>query len=378
MTRTLALALALATVMAVSSTPAQAAGLPAVWPGVIGGTPGSPLASAAVALELGDSECTGSLWRPRIVITAAHCVSDSDGIEPAVQPGDVRVYAPGADTRNGPTGVRVTQILFDPAWTSESDDDEPSERDIAFLILNAPLGTPTWTRMATPAEVIEVARAGTPVEYVGYGLTGPRDDPNAVTSPVPLSLTTRLVTRYEGGMGEFVTAGDGVHGTCAGDSGGPFLAVVGGQLVYLGPLSGGLGHPCEAENDDPMDEAAVAAGMGDLAQQALAAAGEGPDSLPTTCIEGADVDRTCVSGVVWTYDFCWSGKRASLQMKTAGGWKTVGRVTGKRTSDCDSDAPYEIVFSQTATQPKSSYRIVLPRQPGLRRGGVDPFTVTSG
>lgn len=364
--------------MAVSSTPAQAAGLPAVWPGVIGGTPGSPLASAAVALELGDSECTGSLWRPRIVITAAHCVSDSDGIEPAVQPGDVRVYAPGADTRNGPTGVRVTQILFDPAWTSESDDDEPSERDIAFLILNAPLGTPTWTRMATPAEVIEVARAGTPVEYVGYGLTGPRDDPNAVTSPVPLSLTTRLVTRYEGGMGEFVTAGDGVHGTCAGDSGGPFLAVVGGQLVYLGPLSGGLGHPCEAENDDPMDEAAVAAGMGDLAQQALAAAGEGPDSLPTTCIEGADVDRTCVSGVVWTYDFCWSGKRASLQMKTAGGWKTVGRVTGKRTSDCDSDAPYEIIFSQTATQPKSSYRIVLPRQPGLRRGGVDPFTVTSG
>lgn len=378
MTGNLPLALALAAIMAAGSGPAQAAGLPAVWPGVIGGTPGSPVASAAVALDLGNSECTGSLWRPRIVITAAHCVSDSEGIEPDVQPGDVRIYAPGADKRNGPTSIRVTQILFDPAWTSESADDEPSERDIAFLILDAPLGTPTWVRMATPAEVIDIARNGTPVEYVGYGLTGPRNDPNADGSPVPLSLMTRLAGRYAGGMGDFSTVGDGVRGTCAGDSGGPFLAVIGGQLVYLGPLSGGLGHPCEPENDDPMDDGAVAAGMGELAQRALAAAGEGPDSPPTTCIEGADVDRACVSGMVWTYDYCWSGKRASLQMKTAGGWKTVARVTGKRNGDCDRDTPYEIVFSQTASQPKASYRIVLPRQPGLRRGGVDPFTVTSG
>ena len=98
--------------------------------GVIGGTPGSKVASAAVALDLGDSECTGSLWRPRIIITAAHCVSDSEGVEPDVLPGDVRVYAPGADKRNGPTTVQVTQILFDPDWTAESEDDEPSEREM--------------------------------------------------------------------------------------------------------------------------------------------------------------------------------------------------------------------------------------------------------
>lgn len=345
---------------------------------MIGGTPGSQVASAAVALELGDSECTGSLWRPRIIITAAHCVSDSEGVEADVLPGDVRVYAPGADKRNGPTTVQVTQILFDPDWTAESEDDEPSERDIAFLILNAPLGTPTWSRMATPAEVIDLARSGTPIEYVGYGLTGARNDPNAEGSPVPLSLTTRLGARYAGGMGQFSTTGDGVRGTCAGDSGGPFLAVIAGQLVYLGPLSGGLGHPCEAENDDPTDDGAVASGMGALAQQALAAAGEGAESPPTTCIEGANVERDCVSGLVWTYDYCWSGKRASLQVKNGGRWVTVARMTGRRSSDCYLKMPYEIIFSQAASQPTAAYRVVLPRQPGLRRGGTDPFTITSG
>lgn len=360
-----------------ASATAQAASQPLTAPGVINGTPGSALSSAAVALDLAGWECTGSLWRPRIIITAAHCIADSEGVEPPVNAADIRVYAPGSDKGTGPTPIRVTQVIYDANWAADSPDGEDAERDVAYLILDAPLGTPTWTRMATASEVMDLARSGAEVEYVGYGLTGPRNDPNATGSPVPLSLKTRLVPGYWGGVGEFTTSGDGVHGTCAGDSGGPFLATIAGQLVYIGPLNGGSGHPCEAENDTPEDVGAVASAMAELAQQALTAAGETAEAVPTTCIQGRDVERTCLQGKAWSYDYCWSGAKATLQRRTASGWKSVSRVRGKRTGDCDRDTPFEISFSGIATEPKTSFRVVLPKQVGLRSGAVDPFTVTS-
>lgn len=355
-----------------------AASEPLHRPSVIGGTPGSPLAAAAVAIEFPDGECTASLWRSTILVTAAHCLSDQKSGALTVAPGDITVYPPGVDKANGPSGVRVRQIFIDPTWTAESPDGENAERDIAFLVLDAPLGTPTWSRMATPQEVIELARSGAEIEYVGYGLTGPRDDPQAQSSPIPLSLKSRLVPRYSGGTGEFTVSGDRVRGTCAGDSGGPFIAMISGTVVYVGPLSGGLGFPCEGQDDEPTDSGAVAAGMPELSQQALAAAGEGPEATPTTCIEGADVERSCVPGTVWTYDYCWGGKRAVLQVRTTSGWKTVARVTGKRTRGCPRSTPYEVQFTQVSSEPQASYRVVLPKQAGLRNGAVDPFTVTSG
>jgi len=351
---------------------------PAGRPQVIGGTPGSPLASAAVAIQMPDRVCTASLWRSRILITAAHCISDTETGTATTQPGDLVVFPPGADTGGDPSQVKVTQIIFDPGWTADSPDGESAERDIAYLILDAPLGLPTWSRMATPAEIVELANSGAEIEYIGYGVTGPRDDPQSRTSPVPLSLKSRLIPAYAGGTGQFVFRGDGIRGTCAGDSGGPFLANIAGTVVYLGPLSGGLGFPCESQQDDPTDDAAVASGLPELAQQALAAAGEAAEATATTCIEGPDIERECVPGTLWTYDYCWSGKRAVLQVRSASGWKTLKRVTGRRNVGCDRASPYEIMFTITARQPSTSYRVVLPKQSGLRRGAVDPFTVTSG
>lgn len=371
-----ALVLGAAVATAISG-PAVAA-VPSNLPSVIGGTPGSPLASAAVALEIHDGLCTASLWRSRILITAAHCISDSETGAATTQPGDITIYPPGADISGGPARVKVTQILFDPQWTTDAPDGEWVLRDIAYLILEAPLGLPTWSRMATPAEIVELARAGAEIEYIGYGYTGPRDDPASRTSAVPQSLKSRLVPADAGGTAQFVFQGDGIRGTCAGDSGGPFLAIIGGAVVYLGPLHGGAGLPCDSEQDDPLDYAAVASGMPELAQQALAAAGEPAEATPTTCVEGPDIERQCVLGTVWNYDYCWSGTRAVLQVRAASGWKTVKKVTGRRNIACNRSSPYEITIRVTSRQPRTSYRLVLPKQPGLLRGAVDPFTVTIG
>lgn len=348
----------------------------ATAPQVINGTPGSPLSAAAVALELGDSNCTGTLWRPRIIITAAHCVSGEN--EPTVRAEDISVYPPGADRSGDYAGVRVVQVIFDPSWIKASPDNEESERDIAFLILDSPLGIPVWSRMATPDEVVALSQSRAEVEYVGYGLTGPRDDPNSESSLVPLSLKVRLAPSYGGGVGEFVTTGDRVHGTCAGDSGGPFLATLGGQVLYVGPLSGGLGFPCESEDDDPSDSAAVASGMGELVAKALAAVGDSADSAPTTCIAGPDVDRECWAGRAWTYDYCWGGRKALLQQRTSAGWTTIARTNAKRSSACGRKTPYEISFQRAADTPSADFRVYVPRQSGIRANRVDPFTVTTG
>lgn len=51
-----------------------------VKPRVINGVPYPPLSGAAIALETDEGfYCSGSLWRSRIVATAAHCLEDADG-----------------------------------------------------------------------------------------------------------------------------------------------------------------------------------------------------------------------------------------------------------------------------------------------------------
>ncbi len=361
---------------------AAAAASPMSSPAVINGTPDSPLASAAVALDMGRfGFCTGTLWQPRVIITATHCFVEATGTRQVVQARDVIVYPPGADKRNGPAGAKVTHAIFDQKWTplpsiEGSTAKIPVESDIAFLVLDRPIGQPAWTRMASAQEVAALAAAGSAAVSVGYGLTGPFADPASRTSALPMAFASTLDPRFTA-PDRFVTAGDGISGNCHGDSGGPFLAEVGAEVLYIGPVRGIIGPPCGAPNvsGSIASMGPIASSRPDLGEQALAIVQASGASR--TCIAGADVERECWKGSRWTYAYCWSGRKAVLQRRDGSSWVTLGRFTGRRSPDCGARFPYLIELSRSAEGASVEYQVYVPKQSGIRRAASDPFTVTT-
>ena len=357
--------LAATTGMALLATSASASS-EVVVPRVIGGTPYPPLASAAVALETDQGFfCTGSLWRSRILATAAHCLEDANGN--AVPAEQIHVWSPGADT-NGPyADVKVTDVVMDEGWyTYAEDSEEQTGRDFALLILDKPLGSPVWTRMATTAEVAALTWNAAKTEFVGYGTTTPRVDPNAVVSALPNGLTKKLIWGYDADLGSFTVPGNKTSGTCGGDSGGPWMSRLGSEILYLGPLSGGQGLPCDKPKplDETYDEGAVASANSDVISVALATAGEAADRIPTTCIQGEEIKKTCFDGRAWEYDFCWSAKKSQLWRWVKGNqWKKVDSFTGYKDKSCSKKYPYRIIYRQMEPTNNSWYEVYLDLTP---------------
>jgi len=330
-------------------------------PRVIGGNPGHPLSGASVAIETSKAYCTGALWKERIVITAAHCINGEGKGAPGEAPGDIAVFAPGANRQSGPAKAKVISILYNPNWSETKD-------DIAFLVLDSPLATPIITRMATAEEVQTLANSRSTVTYIGYGNTASRD--REAISDVALSVEEPLRPSRSGNQ-VFETQGDGVKGTCAGDSGGPWLAQVNGEILYLGPLSGGLGLPCDtAESpENTGEEGPVASTQTAFIDQALAAAGASADQFPSACIEGADLERECFKTRTWVYDYCWSGKKATLAQQVNGTWQQVAKATGKKSGKCSKKYPYSIVFKRTDAPGTYAYKVTVGKT-------ADEFTAT--
>lgn len=347
---------------------------PTIAPRVIAGDPASPYAAGSVAIETPDSYCTAGLWKPRILITAAHCVKEEGKGGAGVPAAAFTVFPPGANKAAGPSPVTVIEVIYDPAW-------DGTENDLAFLVLSAPLGAPIVSRMATQAEVVSLSKARATAHYVGYGLTGPSGDGSSEVSLVPFGVSESLTADGEsGGVGTFETDGDGIHGTCQGDSGGPYVATLGSELVYLGPLSGGDGPPCDDPSAYAFETGAIASTHVDLINRALAAAGEvatAPAALPLkTCIKIPGTARTCLAGTSWVYDECWSASRALLDKLVDGSWQRVATLRAKRNRDCGKKYPYNVVFRGDDAAGTVKYRVVMPKQAGLRGGATDPFTVT--
>jgi len=377
--RSLALFLVGTVALGLASAAPVAATEPDVQPRVINGDLYPPLSGAAVALETSFVACSASLWKPGIAATAAHCLEDEAGN--IVAPEDITLWPPGADTSGPPAAVKVTDIVVDDTWlTYADDDDEATARDLAFLVLNQPLGAPAWTRMATPMEAAALTWNSARAEFVGYGQTSPTVDPNATLDALPGGLVSRLTWGYNTGLGTFRVPGDGERGTCKGDSGGPWMSRLGNEILYLGPLSYGQGLPCDKPEppNDTYEEGPVASANTDLVDVALATAGESATDVPRTCIKGDDIKRQCWDGRAWEYEYCWDVKRAELWKWQKGDkWKRVDRFTGTKEVDyCGKKSPYLITFRGIETKKNTWYEVYLPKQKGSDQEAFDPFKVT--
>ncbi len=173
---------------------------------------------AVVALTAGGyAFCTGTLIRPTVVLTAAHCLPPNLSDFGVFNYNQIDVFF-GSQVGGGGEVVSAVSGWTHPGWNIDVFED-----DIGLLRLSA-AGPATPIPFAT--QTMTTADQGAPVRLVGFGITSD----GANDSGRKRQGTTTIDDVYQ-----FVfTMGLEPSGTCSGDSGGPTFMTRGGQEVVAG------------------------------------------------------------------------------------------------------------------------------------------------
>ena len=270
-----------------------------------GDAQGTPFAAALISLRPSSfGICTAAVWKPTVLMTAAHCVIDERTggyIDPSsfvvVNPGSAfRVTSAGVE---GATPVRVVQSFVVDGFQLRGT--EVPANDIAFVVLDSPVGSVSFGRLATTLELARWLDAGTPVSAIGYGFPSPDQRSTDIPREAALPIQ-RVVDDFRGSSGlAILSAKNSGIDACSGDSGGPRYVVENGTPLLLANIAGGS---C---NGLPGPGVIGFTGMSyrPLANQALTVAG-----LPTIPSRPSDVKAARVqeSTTVW-----WAPPQDSAQ-----------------------------------------------------------------
>ncbi|WP_437563339.1 S1 family peptidase [Sorangium sp. So ce542] len=193
--------------------------------GIIGGTvdEGDPAVAMLRIYPEGEdfgAICTASLIAPKVLLTAAHCVTPDK-----VDGGTVTAFF-GTDS-SGEEGfwVNVVETHIDPAYDHTN---KQAGHDVAVAILQEPVAIQPLPYNRAP---LTEDRVGEPGRLIGFG------DDHEIWGfgglKLHVSTTVHTVTP------SLVGLGDRDHHTCAGDSGGPALMDVNGVPTIVGVTSFG-------------------------------------------------------------------------------------------------------------------------------------------
>jgi len=214
-------------------------GLIAPATAIIGGSPVVGDGSV-VAVKIGSGgSCSGVLYAPRIVVTAAHCTTPRGGRAP-LPASEFRVYPPGVDTLSA-TPVSVRQVIqspdyFRPPTYTLQSFLETQAYDVAFLILTSDLAVPQIAGILTPEQVKGLVDSSVPVQALGYGCTTVGGAASVLPKVVDMPLRGVYQRR---GVWVLEYRATTQSDTCAGDSGGPTLATIDGRRYLISVLTGG-------------------------------------------------------------------------------------------------------------------------------------------
>jgi len=232
----------------------------------------------AVRVDLpGDLQtaCTGGLWKPKIVVTAAHCMV-AEGTSNVANASEVHVYAQGVNVTGARPVASATAIILTGGY-SNSSTGFVEANDLAFLILDKEVGTPLISRLASESEAAAATVLGKKMNFFGYGQTAKESD----VSMIPLTLS-QTPFQFLGGKTYLYGKSASGTGACFGDSGGPVILQTETENLLIGPVAGGSGAPCYPEIKERAVLGLVASNFTDLVKTALTTAGYSADEAFTT------------------------------------------------------------------------------------------------
>jgi V8-like Glu-specific endopeptidase len=166
--------------------------------------------------------CSGSLVAHRVVVTARHCVSQTNGYDTGADfdPSKMYVWLGAKPTSFDPDAI-ATKIIHDGSPTIVN-------HDLAIILLDRHVGT-----KLAPLRLNSAPRQGETVRVVGYGLTQldktPPNDLHARYRRDDLSVLTLGPYGSQIGSNE-LALGESI---CEGDSGGPVMDQATGALLAV-------------------------------------------------------------------------------------------------------------------------------------------------